>query len=1115
MWKFISFYRKIVTLNLAVILLVGGFLSQPESISAEEGKVKVRTEDLTLPTYKLPPDEPLPIFQDSYLPGFRRFRDARSIYPYTLQDQFNYTSEEVTYAAVSLENEYIKVIILPELRGRLQGAIDKRNGWDFLYYNHVIKPGDIGVRAAWLSGGIEWNHPRGHGYTQFSEISYKIVDSPEGGKSVVVSEVEPVRQQKWSTVITLNPGRLYVKQTGKFYSQKSYPVQLVSSTNGAMHATDGMEMIYGKGTYITGHGKHRYNKWSTWNGIDHAWYQEQRSSLSIFAADPVHDFFGCYSHDKEAGTVIVADHRKAPGKKYWTWGSGSQGTRWNTLLSDNDGPYIELQVGAFWDNLGYGYAWLDPMEVKQFTAYWYPVMGTNGFVKANRDIVLNVQPHEKDHTVRVAAQATREMDDVAVHISAFRQELHQERVDLRLSGPYTEDFAIPQEVNLNNLFISITGSEGDTLIQYNTGPSHRRPPELPDEMDELDLTADQLYQKAKSIYQDPFSSRAEAYYQEMLNRDPEESRAHRELGKLYLFRGKYGKAGEHLEQALDRDPLNTGYRANFYLGRVSQILGDLEQAEEHYGFASRYSDMQVPALYYLGVTSIKSADYQKAVAFFNEAIDAGGQHPRLWSRKAVALRALGKYTEARAAIREALNQDRIHYLAHTEQLFSARDGGSSTEQITAEIHGLFDRSNSAFKQDSSFVGSQPYLYSAVQYIELNAWQKAVEILELAVNHYEKTGRVYPMLEYYLGYCYQVTGNPNQAEDIYQRAATRNHDFVFPYRPLSIEVLGDVASVTPENGRAQVALGNVLYYLRRSDEAMKVWERAAAADPDLMLPYRNRAIGAWAQHEDTTRTIRLLEQAVEREKNTPRLFAELDHMYDAIGATEKRLELKERYGDMMKKRDDQVLSWAVLHIRLGEYEKAVKLMDETKFAARENDTKVIGAHTEAHLGYGEILLENGQADEALRQIEKAWKAPANLSAAPRDDRIMARGRYLLGRAHAAMGDTAAAMNEMKKIISTRMHPGTEAVYYHALALRELGQRAEATSMLYDLITQAETELREGADEPATLYFAKSRAYEALGVEKKSGKLMKKARAMDQDVVLNARIEAARPVGEDYY
>ncbi|MGC9344308.1 MAG: DUF5107 domain-containing protein, partial [Bacteroidales bacterium] len=131
-----------IILNSSLILISNlWFAQQPTN---------VLVEDIELPTYSLGEDEPNPLFKDYTFPGFDVFRGDRSVYPYPLQDEFSSQSELRNYKAVLLENEYIKTTIIPDLRGRMQGAIDKRNNWDFIYYNNVIKPADIAVRMAWI-----------------------------------------------------------------------------------------------------------------------------------------------------------------------------------------------------------------------------------------------------------------------------------------------------------------------------------------------------------------------------------------------------------------------------------------------------------------------------------------------------------------------------------------------------------------------------------------------------------------------------------------------------------------------------------------------------------------------------------------------------------------------------------------------------------------------------------------------------------------------------------------------------------------------------------------------------------------------------------------------------
>lgn len=312
--------RVILILSLVLVFF---FTSE---INAQEKAVSVKVFKQVFPTYKMGPDDPSTYFKDFRIPGMNYFRGSRSVYPYTFQNDYRQGKEDVEYEVVRLENDLIYVDIIPQLRGRIQGAVDKRNNWDFLYYNHVIKPAEIAVRSAWISGGLEYNHPGGHGYTQFNKISYDIIEREDGSKTIVVAEIEPVRMMKWEFEITLRPGKLYVETKGRFISIVPYRVPFVSSNNAAMHVTDEMELIYPQETYASGHGFSGLKKWSEFSPDNNNWdwVKNIKRALSAFAdgSGLFMDYWGTYSHDEhiDAGTVIVADNRVAPGKKNFTWG---------------------------------------------------------------------------------------------------------------------------------------------------------------------------------------------------------------------------------------------------------------------------------------------------------------------------------------------------------------------------------------------------------------------------------------------------------------------------------------------------------------------------------------------------------------------------------------------------------------------------------------------------------------------------------------------------------------------------------------------------------------------------------------------------------------------------
>jgi len=869
---------------------------------------------------------------------------------------------------------------MPELRGRLQAGIDKRNGWDFLYYNHVIKPADIAIRQAWISGGIEWNHPQGHGYTQFEKISYKIIDEPDGGKTILVAEVEPNRMHKWEMAITLRPGRLFVETHGRFISIEPFPVPFLSAQNSAEHIDESSEVIYPGGTWATGHGKNNFVKWPVnENGVDLSWYKNIKSPFSAFADGPgaKEDYFGCYSHEKNSGTVIVADHRIAPGKKFFTWGSHEGGKVWDRLLTDEDGAYIELQLVAFWDNLGYGYNWLDPMEVKEFTSYWYPIMDMGGFVKANKDICINMEKSGRE--VEIALQPTMEIPNAVIEVKTNKRNILHKKVNLNLKESFKTGFVLPSDAEHDDLKVEIYNSRGKRIISYETAPCDFDRPKLPlKEKLMSEMTVDELYQKGKSFYQDPFSPEAEAYYKEMLKYDPDESRAHRSLGVLNYYHGCYEKAKKHLSKSLDSDPLNEGNLAHKYLGLCYLEEGDISSSREELKLATRYKSTRINALYYLGRLEILESNYERAVHFLLEAVNNGGYHPNIWSTMSIAYRKLKLKKQALMAIQEASKQDPLDFTALTERWFWNEAGDD-------EINSIFDR------KDSTFVGCQLYLRQAANYMELGEWNDAIDVLQLAAGHFRGRTRINPLINYYLGFCYEQTGKRKDAHYHYQKASKGNPLYVFPYRKLSVKVLRSALSYNESDPNGWLYLGNVLTHLRQHDEGLKAWEKAKKINPDNPIILRNLAHAYWYLLADTTQTIDYLEMALKHVPNDARIFYEIDCMYEFMGRSIKRINLFKENSAFVKAYDYLVYRWVTLLLSLGQkaifqdnyplaeyyFRDATQLVDNTYFFPREMNVHVYERYAEAHLGLGEVLLKGRKSEQAIEQFKMALKYPDTL------------------------------------------------------------------------------------------------------------------------------------------
>ncbi len=339
------------TFCLFIAILFGITINLPGLAAAP---VTIWEEQVVIPTYAIGPPEPNPQF---YSGGNSQGAQHR-IYPYPAYD--NLTTEKVdkSYKMIYLENEYVKIGVLPESGGKIFEAIDKTNGYNFFYRQHVIKPALISLLGAWISGGVEWDLPHHHRATSFLPVQYTIEENPDGSKTVWVGELELRDRMRWAVGLTLHPGKSYLEASFRMINRTPLPTSMLCFSNVAVSVNENYQVIFPPSTqWVTGHGKKDFTPWPIdGNGTDVSRYKNHAPG-SMFAWNFQDDFLAGYDHGKQAGTMSVADHNVVPGKKFWTWGDTPGGHRQDTLLTDSDGPYIELMVGAYSDNQP-DYSWM-------------------------------------------------------------------------------------------------------------------------------------------------------------------------------------------------------------------------------------------------------------------------------------------------------------------------------------------------------------------------------------------------------------------------------------------------------------------------------------------------------------------------------------------------------------------------------------------------------------------------------------------------------------------------------------------------------------------------------------------------------------------------------------
>ena len=386
-------------------------------------EVKAWIEKVIIPTYSVGKPEKNPLFLEK-----RVYQGSSGVvYPHAVIEKIFDEKKDKEYTAVFIENDYLKIMILPELGGRVQRALDKIRNRDFVYYNQVIKPALVGLTGPWISGGIEFNWPQHHRPGTFDPVDFTIEENNDGSKTIWVSEVEMMTRTKGMAGFTLHPDKAYLEIKGKIYNRTPLPQTFLWWANPAVKVNEHYQSVFPPDVFgVFDHGKRDvsdfpiatglYYKVNYAPGTDISRYKNIPVPTSYMAIHSKYDFIGCYEHDTQAGMLHIADHHISPGKKQWTWGFGDFGKAWDRNLTDEDGPYIELMTGVFTDNQP-DFSWLQPYEEKAFEQYFMPYAKIGVVKNATKEAMLNLEIDNNTAAVKVYATSVYKNATIKVFVN--------------------------------------------------------------------------------------------------------------------------------------------------------------------------------------------------------------------------------------------------------------------------------------------------------------------------------------------------------------------------------------------------------------------------------------------------------------------------------------------------------------------------------------------------------------------------------------------------------------------------------------------------------------------------------------------------------------------------
>ncbi len=1076
-----------------------------QSTEQTESRVKIWEEPVTLPTYLVDDPDLNPRFYEG-----RAYQGAQGrVYPYPIYESLLDTRIEKAYDMVFLENEYIKIEVLPEIGGRLFGAQDKTNGYDFVYKQHVIKPGLIGMLGAWISGGIEWNFPHHHRVTAYMPVDYVMQENPDGSATVWIGELELRHRMKFMLGISVYPGKSYFEVTFKPFNRTPFVHSFLYFANTGVHTNEQYQVIFPPSTkFGTYHGKNQFINWpishEIYNrvdytaGVDVSWWKNHPEWTSIFAWNDTDDFLAGYDHGKYAGTVCLSNHHIAPGKKFWTWSTGPRGKLWDEALTETDGPELELMIGGYSDNQP-DYSWLQPYESKYLKQYWYPVREIGGVKNANINAAVNLD-FLKDQEVKIGFYATSEQKGAKVSVFVKGEKYFEELIDINPDRPFIHNMKIPANVEKEDIKVALFTSNGNELVSYqpqriesNSFREVAKPPRLPEEI----KTIEKLYYTGQRLEQfyNP-SLKPEPYYQEALKRDPQDYRVNTAMGILYLRKAMFDKAENYLKTAVSR--ITDNYtkprdgEAYYYLGICQKYMGDLDEAYKNLYKATWSQAFHSAAYYHLAELSCINQNYSKALEHLDRSLTTNAKNTKAINLKAAILRKSGNTEKALELATSVMEYDPLDFWSDCELYFIRSESrmNEKAEQAASwlrkKMHGY----------------EQSYLELSLDYANAGLLDEAIRVLaELYLEGNDQTNS-FPMIYYYLGYYWLQKGDETKALEYFKTASEQSSDYCFPFRLESIHVLAEAIRINRSDSRAPYYLGNLLYEMQ-PERAIKEWEKSRTLDDEFALVHRNLGMAYYRTNNNTTRAIESYLKSITLNTEDQRLLYEIDLIYAADREVpETRLKLLQKHHNVIANNNvsDALSREIMLLVQLGYYDKALEVLTENYFKQWEGVSKAYNSFVDAHLLRGLNYYHSKNYRKALEDFIAAGEFPANMMVAkPYRGGRSGEVYYYIGTGYEALGKNKEAKEQYHLCIDKRLNNElSDNHYYKALALDKLGRDKEALEIFDGLISLGNKRINSSevdffakfgerqthADRLAEAYYILGLAYLGKGLKKEA-------------------------------
>lgn len=1040
---------------------------------------KIWVDTIDLPTYPVGEPNKNPLFLEK-----RVYQGSSGkIYPLAFTDELIDEKVMKTYEVVYLENEYIKVMIMPEMGGKIYRAYDKTNNYDFVYYNHVVKPALVGLAGPWVSGGIEFNWPQHHRPSTFSPIEYTIEENEDGSKTCWVSEIDRMYGTKGMAGFTVYKDKAYIEVRGQLYNRTEVPQTFLWWANPAVEVNDYTKSIFPPDVHaVFDHGKRDvsrfpiatgvYYKMDYSEGVDISRYKNLQVPTSYMAYHSDYNFVGGYDFSVEAGILHIADHHISPGKKQWTWGNGDFGQAWDRNLTDEDGPYIELMTGVYTDNQP-DFTWLAPKEEKTFKQYFMPYKKVGEVKNATIDAVLNLEVEED--IARVMLYTTSIFEGLTMSLYLDDELIYEQPIEeISPVAAIEESIELKSKVEEYRLEVVVRKSNGQELISYRPAkpeilqtPDPAKPALEPKDIktcEELFLTGLHIEQYRHATYQ------PEDYYLEALKRDEGDIRNNNAYGLLMYRRGDFEESEKYFRKAIEtvtaKNPNPYDSEPYYNLGLTLKKQGRYSEAYDAFYKSVWSSAWQDSGYYEIACINCINKEWELGLEHIDKSIVRNYHSTKARNIKSSILRILGRNESSVKLALETIDIDPIDFGAVYElyKNYTILGNKELADKYSKRLNDLLRGYH------------HNYLELAIDYGNGGLFEDAIDILSL----YDEGEDSYPLINYYMGYYYMRADDKDKAVEAYEKAAAVKPDYCFPNRLESIIVLAEAMYINDKDSKAPYYLANLLYDKKQYQKAIKLWEASIEKDNTFAIASRNLALAYVNKNDDTKKGLFYLEKAFNLDQTDARVLFELDQLYKKLQRSYKeRLTFLEEHMETVEKRDDLFIEYITLYNNIGDYSKALELIANRKFHPWEGgEGKVTTQYKRCRIELAKEAIVSNKAEEAIKLLQECTVYPHNLGegklpAAAENDIY-----YFMGMAYELIGEESKAVDCYEKA-SYGIDEPTDAMYYNdqpadmmfyqGLALAKLNRVSEAKGMFNKLFDYGENHI---CDNKKIDYFAVS-------------------------------------------